>query len=687
MVSATLVRARQQWKRSAPDGDGNDGENGEGNFFAAQEEDKAYGGSSPDGNHVLTGESERELDLCAAVSSLGPVAVKIGQTLSQRPDIVGHDAARALQRLQTKNLPYPNEWAYQVLREELDWVNAPLAPDIVDAGLTNPMAKPLFARMTIDPVACASLGQVYKATLWDGREVAVKVQRPDAMSILAKDTQCFRNVFSTRRRIQKVLERNNANNDVAEQKQDIGSIIDRVSKDVLKELDYRLEAKNSVEFRESLAFLGFVTTPDIVWDLSTTRVLVTEWVPGRHLSDLTRDEGLLMTRMAVEACTASMVLTGFIHNDPHEGNIMLHDDGKLVFLDFGLMSRVDEEIMEGFARGIQALLSEDWSTLAEAFVDVGFVSKPIMHRFGLDDTWTVDPKFGLPQLAEDLAIAMETTEGGKARFGSLATVLNKKISPYWLVYTPPYVLLLVRTFLTLEGVAAKVDPTFNIYEMAMPWAIRRSLSPSTQKGMDAFRSTVMTPDNRVQWSRFLELVGPKSTERSKDVAAPSDEIHKASGQSKAQKDAMKAAVGSLLGSPKGRVLRRTLRDLDSTDLLDRLSSKSGRHLLQNAVLVATKNGNPNWVKKPGEEPSLATARPVSEEFIKMKERERKWRRKVGKILLWAHVKKQIGLRGLRSCTIFSLVMLRIAVSVFTRKLFSWMKPAKNRKQIPASAAL
>merc|ERR1719343_1688777 len=99
------------------------------------------------------------------------------------------------------------------------------------------------------------------------------------------------------------------------------------------------------------------------------------------------------------------------------------------------------------------------------------------------------------QLTEDLAKAMLETEGGTSRFGALATVLNIKLSPNWLLFTPPYILLLIRTFLTLEGIAAKVDPEFNIYEMAMPWAIRRSLSPNTAEGIETLRSTLLTKDN------------------------------------------------------------------------------------------------------------------------------------------------------------------------------------------------
>ena len=135
---------------------------------------------------------------------------------------------------------------------------------------------------------------------------------------------------------------------------DIASVVDRVATDILYELDYKREAENALAFEASLDFLGFVTTPKPVPQYSTTKVLVTEWVQGAHLSALPAEQGLRMTRMAVEACTASLVLTGFVHADPHEGNIMLEDDGRLVFLDFGLMSSVEPDIMEAFARGIQA---------------------------------------------------------------------------------------------------------------------------------------------------------------------------------------------------------------------------------------------------------------------------------------------------------------------------------------------
>ena len=604
--------------------------------------------------------------LCEAVSSLGPLAVKVGQTLSQRPDIVGEDAAMELQRLQTKNLPFDNELAYAVMRESLQC-------KVIAPGIGKGDEKPLFASMTPDPLACASLGQVYRATTHDNRDVAIKVQRPDAMAILAIDAQCFRIVFRVREKLQSIqnLLRSgdfNENLKIEEEargKQNIGTVIDRVARDILDEIDYRIEVANNVEFRESLAFLGFVTTPTLVDEYCTERILVTEWIPGRHLSDLTIEQGLDMTRMAVEACTASLVLTGLVHADPHEGNLMLHNDGRVVFLDFGLMSRVDQNIMEGFASGIQACLSEDWYALTQSFADVGFVLQPIRHRSGPDDIWRVDPKFGLKELAAELESSMRETPGGTARFGALANVLNRDLSPRWLVFTPPYVLLLIRTFLTLEGISAKLDPEFNIYEMAMPWAVRRSLSPSTQRGIEVFRSTFLTKDNRIQWARLLELTMKNEEEKPLEVVLEQDERRR-DQQAAARNAAMNDAVGSLLGSTDGKALRRALRDLDTVDLIGRLASRDGRGLVRTAADAAAAK-----VVSTKSEMEDAPGRPSSKESEGIRQKQNRWKKKVVRLLLLSHLQKQIRLRNVVN-------VLRISFRFMRFSLYSILQALRDR---------
>ena len=691
-VTSTLYRAREEWLKGE----------------SASEPDTYIADDGPanlDGKNELDSlELERSINLCTAVASLGPVAVKIGQTLSQRPDLVGPSAARALKRLQTKNIPFDNELAYAVMHESLNYWEGPLAPGIMSNNPNvNQDGPPLFAHMTKDSIACASLGQVYKATMHDGKEVAVKVQRPDALSCLAKDVQCFRFVFQLRANVEKVRSRfSRGKKDGSEGETEseirgngvtVGTVIDRVARDVKKELDYRIEAENSVRFRESLNFIGFVTTPDVVQ--ATSRILTTEWIPGRHLEDLNKAEGLAMTRMAVEACTASICLTGYVHADPHEGNLMLHDDGRIVFLDFGLMSEVSINVMEGFARAITGLLSDDFVALTEAFVDVDFVTNPVRHRSGVDDVWRIDPNYGLPELAQELESAMRTTEGGVSQFGALATVLNKEISPRWLVFTPPYVILLTRTFLTLEGIARTVDPEFNIYEMAMPWAVRRTLSPSTQKGIDVFRSTLLTDKNKIQWQRLLDLT-KVSKETNVSPAGAVDQIQiseiKQANQAErdgAKKAAMEDAVGTLLGSSDGKALRRVLKDLDSADFVSRLSSRDGRPLLQLAVgqlsnhlfrkraskeMVEELQGGSAPAKE--SEPSIGmpivisteNLRPISDECIQLRKRQSRWNKRVRRHLIAHHTKRcLLRWRGLIATTRFAFVFAKVFMMTLVKR--------------------
>ena len=583
------------------------------------------------------------------ISALGPVAVKLGQTLSQRPDIVGVDVCEALKSLQTSNAPFDNERAWQVLREELGAHGRPIAPGptFVD-GTTDPNAPPVFARLSEQPIASASLGQVYRGQTHDGREVAVKVQRPGAVRQVALDFAVL--IVG----LQMIAASGWGNGDLDE-------ILDTCAQGVFEELDYRNEARNAAEFKSSMSFLGYVDVPDFLLEYTQgsptqgSRVLVSEWVYGRHLDKLSREEGLRMTYMAVEAVTASLVLTGIVHADPHEGNLMLADDGRLVFLDFGLMSRVQPQIMEAFAYGIQCVLNEDWDGLVIAFIKSGFVGSPIEARENVKAPFRPAGSDAQQRMASELRAKMGACPGGTSRFGALSTVLFD-MGKLWRMYSPPYIILLIRTFLTLEGIAGQVDPNFNIYEVSLPWALRRALSPSTEDGARQLRSSILTADNQLQWEKIMTLLrdalssssdgsssssdgSSSSSDEQRSAAAAAAErstaavaaaaataaraaaaaphvgsgpgrasegvvlqtgmghVGSSAGPSKLAKLAGSGAatpmesVMELLGSPEGIHLRRIANDLDSTELLLRLASPRGearvlRHLTTEAIAKA-----------------------------------------------------------------------------------------------------
>jgi predicted unusual protein kinase regulating ubiquinone biosynthesis (AarF/ABC1/UbiB family) len=227
--------------------------------------------------------AERGARLRNQLALLGPVAVKLGQTLSQRPDILDEEICEELKPLQTANRPFDDADAMALLAEELEW-DGPIAPGVCAPGCPRPDGPPLFASISASPVASASLGQVYRAVTRSGADVAVKVQRPSAMRQVALD-------FAVLTTLLWLIQRSGWGNG------DLVEIIDIVAGGVFQEMDYRNEARNAVQFDQSLSFLGYVSVPKASPEfLPTPRLLVTDWVHGRHLGDLTKKEGLRMTK-------------------------------------------------------------------------------------------------------------------------------------------------------------------------------------------------------------------------------------------------------------------------------------------------------------------------------------------------------------------------------------------------------
>merc|ERR1719163_1088643 len=456
---------------------------------------------------------DRGAILRAELSGLGPVAVKVGQTLSQRPDILPEDVCEALKGLQASNAPFPNEEAYRVIAEDFN-ATGPIAPGLPLLDGYDPDGPTLFKALSRSCIASASLGQVYRGTTHEGLEIAVKVQRPDALRRCLLDGSVIIAAL-------KAIQGRYWNGDLL-------AIFDLVAGGIVQELDFRNEAQNAAAFKESLKFLGYVDVPDAIPELTTRRAMGMEWVHGRHLSDLDPEEAMRMTYMSCEAVTAGLVLTGLVHADPHEGNIMLADDGRLVFLDFGLMSNVDESIMEAFASGIQCVLSKDYVGLVQAFIDTGFVGSPIEWREKEADPWQLTHPDGdtTTVMAKELKERMEACPGGGSRFGALSVVLGD-MGFFWQMYTPPYIILLIRTFLTLEGIAGQVDPDFNIYEVALPWAVQRALSPSTAEGVATLRSSLLTEANTFQLGRVRELMEQQRAQQAEEVRQAAEEAARA----------------------------------------------------------------------------------------------------------------------------------------------------------------
>ena len=581
-----------------------------------------------------------------ALSKLGPVFVKGGQTLSQRPDLIGEEAADALKSLQQENEPFEDAIAFQTVVEDLGHLG-PLAENHPFEGY-DPTLKPLFKSFGTSPIAAASLGQVYKAETWEGDRVAVKVQRPNVRKQVALDWTCWSLSLSALRRLWRSTT-------------DLSVIADEVGSGVWQELDYISEANHADEFNRRHNWLGFVRAPKwfpkYTGPAGKARVLTTEWIEGAHIADLPQEKKLIMAQMAVEACVAQLVYTGFVHADPHEGNMMLDiSDDSLVFLDFGLMAEVDGKIMEGFAKGIQSMISGDWRQLALVFQEVGFTPE-VFEKRNPDDALRKKVPYvecTLDEIALAIKDQLESEAGGRSRFGALATGLARLSATYHFL-TPPYIILLIRTFLTLEGIAAKADPNFNIYEAALPYAIRRAMAPATPDGFESMRRAWLTDANALNMDRLKEFLGgddDESADSAKDSASgrdggsdvlmrPTEESEKLMARRRSE------VLGGILGATEGAALRRISHDVDTGSLAAYLYSpeasgirKQAVKMLSDILVKPTKGGTIFIDKKEQKEDSLDLPEwPESEEARKIRERQEIAARRAISVLLGTHLNR------------------------------------------------
>ena len=548
--------------------------------------------------------------------------------------------------MQQENEPFEDAIAFQTVVEDLGHLG-PLAENHPFQGY-DPTLKPLFKSFGTSPIAAASLGQVYKAETWEGDRVAVKVQRPNVRKQVALDWTCWSLSLSALRRLWRSTN-------------DLSVIADEVGSGVWQELDYISEANHADEFNRRHNWLGFVRAPKwfpkYTGPAGKARVLTTEWIEGAHIADLPQEKKLVMAQMAVEACVAQLVYTGFVHADPHEGNMMLDiTDDSLVFLDFGLMAEVDGKIMEGFAKGIQSMISGDWRQLALVFQEVGFTPE-VFEKRNPDDALRKKVPYvecTLDEIALAIKDQLESEAGGRSRFGALATGLARLSATYHFL-TPPYIILLIRTFLTLEGIAAKADPNFNIYEAALPYAIRRAMAPATPDGFESMRRAWLTDANALNMDRLKEFLGgddDESADSAKESASgrdggsdvlmrPTEESEKLMARRRSE------VLGGILGATEGAALRRISHDVDTGSLAAYLYSpeasgirKQAVKMLSDILVKPTKGGTIFIDKKEQKEDSLDLPEwPESEEARKIRERQEIAARRAISVLLGTHLNR------------------------------------------------
>jgi len=387
----------------------------------------------------LLGTREREdktlapgVRLALALESLGPAYVKLGQVLATRPDLVGADTALALEQLQDRLPPFPDEEARRV-------VEIALAKPIGDAFMSFGGA-----------VAAASIAQVHEATTTDvpPRKVAVKVLRPGIEAQFARDLSAF--AFAAR-----MAERFSAE----ARRLRFRAVVDTLAQSVALELDLRMEAAAASELAENTKDDRDFRVPAIDWNRTAARVLTTEWVEGVPIRNPVALEaaGLDPKKIAVvvvQSFLRQALRDGFFHADMHQGNLFVDAEGRLVAVDFGIMGRLDPAMRRFLAETLGGFLARDYMRVARVHYDAGFV--PPVHP--------------IETFAQALRAVGEPIFGRVARDVSMAKLLQQLFDTTYRfdMQLQPQLVLLQKTMVVVEGVARSLDPDFDIWESARP---------------------------------------------------------------------------------------------------------------------------------------------------------------------------------------------------------------------------
>uniref|UniRef100_A0A7N0VBR9 Protein kinase domain-containing protein n=1 Tax=Kalanchoe fedtschenkoi TaxID=63787 RepID=A0A7N0VBR9_KALFE len=375
----------------------------------------------------------RAAELRRILVELGPAYVKIAQALSSRPDLLPQSYLDELSLLQDQIAPFPTAVAYVTIEQDL-----------------KVSLEDIFSEISPAPVAAASLGQVYKARLRDsGKLVAVKVQRPGVQAAISLDILILRFLAGL---IMKVGKLNT----------DLQAVVDEWASSLFREMDYRIEAKNGLKFRELYGSLQDVLVPEMVLDKTTSRVLVIEWVEGKKLSEV-RD--LHIIEVGVYCSFNQLLECGFYHADPHPGNLLLTYDGKLAYLDFGMMGEFEQKLREGFIEACLHLINQDFKALSEDFVTLGLLP-PTAEKEAVTKALT-----GVFESAVSKGV-------GNISFGDLLADLGRTMYKFKF-RIPSYFSLVIRSLAVLEGIAISFDPSYKVLGSTYPWIARKVLTDSS----------------------------------------------------------------------------------------------------------------------------------------------------------------------------------------------------------------
>lgn len=413
--------------------------------------------------------NQRAEQLREILTYLGPTYIKVGQALSTRPDLVRQDFLEELIKLQDQLPPFDNELAMQIIETQL-----------------KRSVEELYKEISPRPVAAASLGQVYKARLYSGEEVAVKVQRPNLMPIITRDLYLMRWVSTW---IKPFLPLNLGDN--------LTVVVDEFGTKLFEEIDYQNEGLNAEKFAANFQDDPTIKVPSIYWRYSSHTVLTLEWINGIKLTDLEgiKKAGLDRDKLIKAGVTSGLrqlLEFGFFHADPHPGNLFALADGRMAFIDFGMMDQLTQHTKETIAGSVVHLINKDYLSLTDDFVKLGFLTPEI----------DISPI--IPALERVMGNAIGESVGN-FNFKTITDEFSELMFQYPF-RIPAQFSLIIRSLVTQEGVALSLNPDFKIVEIGYPYVAQRLLNGETPE-MRRRLLEVVIKDGKLQWQRLENMIG------------------------------------------------------------------------------------------------------------------------------------------------------------------------------------
>jgi predicted unusual protein kinase regulating ubiquinone biosynthesis (AarF/ABC1/UbiB family) len=368
--------------------------------------------------------------------ALGPTFIKTGQTLATRADVLPVEYIQELSKLQDEVPPFAAAEARAILEDEL-----------------HAKVEDIFKSFEDKPIAAASLGQVHRAVLRTGQVVAVKIQRPNISGQIDADIGVLRRIARRLERYPNLI-----------RGADWQGTLDEFHRTIHEEMDYEAEARNAEMFRVNFAKWKEVYVPRIYQIFSTRRVIVMEFIDGLKVTDTDQLSAIgqnphEVVKLLARTYLKQLLEDGFFHADPHPGNLRVMADGRLAFFDFGMVGRLSMELQSNLINAFFHVVERDVHGLVDDMVRLGFIEL------------SADEEDRFKPIIESLFDRYLSLRLGDVKFKELIFDLAHVIYefPFRIPASFTYI---VRAVMTLEGIGTQVDPNFNFFEVARPYAKR-----------------------------------------------------------------------------------------------------------------------------------------------------------------------------------------------------------------------